>query len=555
MTPDPQTVLVTGAGSGIGRAIALALARDGHQVVASMREVREKNRDRADELAQVAMQEDIALEVLALDVLSEVGCRAAVDHIVARHARLDVVVNNAGMLMQGLTEAFSVDQVARIIDTNALSWLRVNRAALPVMRRQGHGVLMYVGSTTSRIHEPFLGPYIASKVAGDALAEIMGMEVRPFGIESVILVPGAFTSGTKHFAHAQPPAHAAIEQQYGELASRMDGLGKQLSAIDADNGAPLDVSAVGAAAPRVGNPTRSAAVSGDHRWAAQGHRGARRAASREASCLPARDGAGRPDLGASLECHRRRSETMSESRTKAAIVTGASRGIGKAIALRLADDGFAVAVGYAGERALAEATVVDIVDRGGQAIAVKADVANAADVDDLFRTTLQAFGRVDVVVSNAGVMDLAPIASENIDAFDRMMTINVRGTFLVMAKAAEMLGAGGRIVALSTSVIAKSTPGYGPYIASKSAVEGLVRVLANEMRGRDITVNAVAPGPTATELFLKGKSAPQIEALAGLSPLGRLGKAEDVANAVSFLAGDGGGWVNAQIVRSNGGFA
>ncbi|WP_093221257.1 MULTISPECIES: SDR family oxidoreductase [unclassified Variovorax] len=246
---------------------------------------------------------------------------------------------------------------------------------------------------------------------------------------------------------------------------------------------------------------------------------------------------------------------MSESRTKAAIVTGASRGIGKAIALRLADDGFAVAVGYAGERALAEATVVDIVDRGGQAIAVKADVANAADVDDLFRTTLQAFGRVDVVVSNAGVMDLAPIASENIDAFDRMMTINVRGTFLVMAKAAEMLGAGGRIVALSTSVIAKSTPGYGPYIASKSAVEGLVRVLANEMRGRDITVNAVAPGPTATELFLKGKSAPQIEALAGLSPLGRLGKAEDVANAVSFLAGDGGGWVNAQIVRSNGGFA
>src|SRR5690606_12087273 len=136
---------------------------------------------------------------------------AAVNHILAEHGRLDVVVNNAGMLMTGVTEAFSVEQVARIIDTNALSWLRVNRAALPVMRRQGGGLLMYVGSTTSRLNEPFLGPYIASKAAGDALAEIMGMEVRPSGIESVTLVPGAFTSGTEHFAHANLPEYHAVE--------------------------------------------------------------------------------------------------------------------------------------------------------------------------------------------------------------------------------------------------------------------------------------------------------------------------------------------------------
>jgi len=251
MTMDPQTVLVTGAGSGIGRAIALALGRAGHRVIASMRDIRGKNQDRANALAEVAREEDIALQVMELDVLSEVGCRAAVDQIVATHAGLDAVVNNAGMLMQGLTEAFSVEQVARIIDTNALSWLRVNRAALPVMRRQGHGLLMYVGSTTSRIHEPFLGPYVASKVAGDALAEIMGMEVRPAGIESVILVPGAFTTGTAHFAHAQSPEYFAIEQQYGELASRMAGLGERLAAIDAANGGALDVSAVGEAACRV----------------------------------------------------------------------------------------------------------------------------------------------------------------------------------------------------------------------------------------------------------------------------------------------------------------
>lgn len=248
MKQSKQVVLVTGAGSGIGRAVALSLARAGHQVYASMRETRQKNRERADALLELARKESLSLDVVELDVLSEVACQAAVKQILAKQGRLDVVVNNAGMLMTGITEAFSVEQVAHIIDINALSWLRVNRAVLPAMRRQGYGLLMYVGSTTARLHEPFLGPYIASKVAGDAIAEIMGMEVRPLGIESVILVPGAFTSGTEHFAHSNAPEYLAIEQQYGDFPDRIASLGDRLNEIDAANGGPLDVSAVGQAA-------------------------------------------------------------------------------------------------------------------------------------------------------------------------------------------------------------------------------------------------------------------------------------------------------------------
>jgi len=248
MKQNKQVVLVTGAGSGIGRAVALSLARAGHQVYASMRETRQKNRERADALLELARKESLSLDVVELDVLSEVACQAAVNQILAKQGRLDVVVNNAGMLMTGITEAFSVEQVAHIIDINALSWLRVNRAVLPAMRRQGYGLLMYVGSTTARLQEPFLGPYIASKVAGDAIAEIMGMEVRPLGIESVILVPGAFTSGTEHFAHSNAPEYLAIEQQYGDFPDRIASLGDRLNEIDAANGGPLDVSAVGQAA-------------------------------------------------------------------------------------------------------------------------------------------------------------------------------------------------------------------------------------------------------------------------------------------------------------------
>jgi len=246
---------------------------------------------------------------------------------------------------------------------------------------------------------------------------------------------------------------------------------------------------------------------------------------------------------------------MSMKTSKAAIVTGASRGIGKDIALRLAADGFAVAVGYAGNQAQADAVVAEIQAKGGTAIAIKGNVADVDDVTKLFSSTQETFGRLDAVVSNAGIMDLAPIKTDNVAALDRMMTTNVRGTFLVLAKAAEVLGDGGRIVALSTSVIAKATPGYGPYVASKSAVEGLVHVLANELRGCNITVNAVAPGPVATELFCNGKTEEQITMLAKMSPMERLGQPVDIANAVSFLVGKDGGWVNSQVVRVNGGFA
>lgn len=246
---------------------------------------------------------------------------------------------------------------------------------------------------------------------------------------------------------------------------------------------------------------------------------------------------------------------MSIRPSKSAIVTGASRGIGKDIALRLAADGFAVAISYASNQQQADAVVAEIQAQGGSAIAVRGDVAAADDVARLFSVAQQSFGRLDAVVSNAGIMHLAPIKTGNVAELDEMLATNVRGTFLVLAKAAEVLGDGARIVALSSSVLAKATPGYGPYIASKSAVEGLVHVLANELRGRNITVNAVAPGPVATELFFKGKTEAQIAALAMMSPMERLGRPLDVANAVSFLVGKDGGWVNSQIIRVNGGFA
>ena len=240
---------------------------------------------------------------------------------------------------------------------------------------------------------------------------------------------------------------------------------------------------------------------------------------------------------------------------KVVIVTGASRGIGRAVALRLARDGFAVAVNYAGNAAQAQEAVATIRGAGGQAIAVQADVANAADVERLFKETLNAFGKIDLVVNSAGIMPLAPIAEGDVETFDKVIATNLRGAFLVLSQAARHVATGGRIIAFSSSVIAKAFPTYGPYIASKAGVEGLVHVLANELRGRDITVNAIAPGPVATELLLKGKTDAQLEQLSKIPPLERLGQPQDIANVVSFLAGPDGGWVNAQVLRANGGFA
>lgn len=240
---------------------------------------------------------------------------------------------------------------------------------------------------------------------------------------------------------------------------------------------------------------------------------------------------------------------------KSAIVTGASRGIGRAVAKRLAKDGFAVVVNYVSNAAEAEDAAAEIRKDGGEAVAIKADVGNQADVEQLFAQTLKKFGSVDVVVNNSGILPLSPIGKGDVEAFDKVIATNLRGTFLVFAQAAQHISAGGRIIAFSSSVLTKSFPSYGPYIASKAGVEGLVHVLANELHGRNVTVNAVAPGPIATELFLSGKSENQIAEFTKMSPLERMGQPEDIANVVSFLAGPDGGWINSQVLRANGGFA
>lgn len=246
---------------------------------------------------------------------------------------------------------------------------------------------------------------------------------------------------------------------------------------------------------------------------------------------------------------------MTDNSLKTALVTGGSRGIGQCIAMRLAADGFAVVVNFAHNTAKAEETVAAIQAVGGRAIAVKGDVGNPEDVAALFTAAKEAFGRIDVVVNSAGIMPMATIRESSLADFDKVIATNLRGAFLVLGQAAAHVDDGGRIIALSTSVIAKSFPSYGPYIASKAGVEGLIHVLANELRGRRITVNAVAPGPVGTDLFFEGKSPEQIAQIANLAPLERLGTPEDIASAVAFLAGPDGGWINSQVLRSNGGFA
>lgn len=238
---------------------------------------------------------------------------------------------------------------------------------------------------------------------------------------------------------------------------------------------------------------------------------------------------------------------------KVAIVTGASRGIGAVIAERLASEGFAVVINYASSAAEAEALVASVQAKGGKAIAVKADVASANDVRALFDMTEQQLGKVDVLVNNAGILKMVALAETDDELYERTFAINTRGTFNTLREAASRMNDGGRIINFSSSTVGMNLPNYSVYIASKAAVESLTQVFAKELRGRGITVNAVAPGPVATDLFFNGKSEEQIQNLAKMPPLERLGQPDDIAGVVSFLTGPDSGWINGQILRANGG--
>jgi 3-oxoacyl-[acyl-carrier protein] reductase len=244
---------------------------------------------------------------------------------------------------------------------------------------------------------------------------------------------------------------------------------------------------------------------------------------------------------------------MSKSNGKVAIVTGASRGIGAAIAERLAADGFTVVINYAGSAAEAETLAGKIEQAGGRAITAKADVSDGSAVSRMFDMADAAFGGVDVLVNNAGIMRLASLADSDDALFDSQLAINLKGTFNTLREASRRLRNGGRIVNLSSSQTSLLHPTYGVYAATKAAVEAMTHVLARELRGRNITVNAVAPGPTATKLFLDGKPKEVVDHLKNLTPLQRLGEPSDIAAAVSFLAGPDGSWINGQVLRANGG--
>jgi 3-oxoacyl-[acyl-carrier protein] reductase len=241
-------------------------------------------------------------------------------------------------------------------------------------------------------------------------------------------------------------------------------------------------------------------------------------------------------------------------RTRTALVTGGTGGMGRVIAARLAADGFDVAVAYAGNVDLADATVSEIKEQGRQAAAFAADIADDEAVSAVFDAVEDHFGRLDVVVHTAGINHPVALTDLDLADFDAIYRVNVRGTFVVNQQAARRLRDGGAIVNLSSSMVRFAPPALSAYAASKAAVDALTRILAKELRGRDITVNAVAPGPTATEAFLASTPAQEQEQLAALPPLGRLGRPDDIASVVSFLVGPAGRWVNGQVVYANGGF-
>ncbi|MEG4281253.1 SDR family oxidoreductase [Microcoleus sp. MON1_C1] len=240
---------------------------------------------------------------------------------------------------------------------------------------------------------------------------------------------------------------------------------------------------------------------------------------------------------------------------KVAIVTGASRGIGRAIALRLSQEGASVVINYARGADQAKDVVSAIEAAGGKALAVQADVSKTAEIRDLFDRTLETYSQVDILVNNAGVILYKPLAEVTEAEFDNLFAINVKGTFFACQEAAKRMAEGGRIVNFSSSTTAMLLPTYGAYVATKGAVEQLTRSLAKELGDRQITVNVVSPGPTDTELFTVGKTAEQIQRFTQMAALGRLGKVEDIADVTAFLCSEQARWITGQNIRVNGGIA
>jgi 3-oxoacyl-[acyl-carrier protein] reductase len=244
---------------------------------------------------------------------------------------------------------------------------------------------------------------------------------------------------------------------------------------------------------------------------------------------------------------------MTDKISKTAIVTGASRGIGAAVAKRLASDGFAVVINYSTDAKSADALAREIAASGGRALTAKADVSDASAMRGMFDAAQAAFGGIDVLVNNAGIMKLAKIADSDDALFDQQIAVNLKGSFNGMREGARRLRDGGRIVNFSTSVVGTKLETYSVYAATKSAVETMTAILSKELRGRNITVNVVAPGPVATDLFLNGKTPELIDRMAKMNPMERLGTPEDIASVVAFLVGPDGGWINGQVLRANGG--
>ncbi|TCC58228.1 SDR family oxidoreductase [Kribbella pittospori] len=247
---------------------------------------------------------------------------------------------------------------------------------------------------------------------------------------------------------------------------------------------------------------------------------------------------------------------MTENTTteRVAIVTGGSSGIGREAAARLGRDGYAVVIVYGGNQAAGEEAVKEVEQAGGRGIAVQADVADETAVAALFDRTEQEFGGVDVVVHAAGIMPLSPLADLDLEVFDRVVRTNLRGTIVVDQQAVRRVRNGGAIVNISSSLTKLARPGYSAYSATKGGVEAITLILARELRGRDITVNTVAPGPTATRLFFEGKPQELIDRIAAEPPLERLGEPSDIAEIIAFLAGPAR-WINGQVIYANGGSA